>query len=73
MEQKRSYSREKKRGGYAETGQSRHKNRRAEHGEHVLNAQYQHLRRAQLTRVKNALLRRILIRFFTVHNLFLLK
>ena len=55
MEQQRAHAGEQQRGGDGQTRQDRHQDRRAEHGEHVLQSEDRHLRRAELARIVNCI------------------
>ena len=51
MEQQRAETREQQGRGDIQTGQGRNEHGRAEHGEHMLQAEHQHSGRSQLPRV----------------------
>ena len=61
MEQQRAETREQQRGGNVKTGQDRNQNGRAEHGEHMLEAQHEHTALAEGSGVINALFRNFVL------------
>ena len=61
MEEERAEARPEKRCARGEAGEDRHENRRAEHREHVLNAEHRHLRDAERAGVVDRLAGPVLV------------
>ena len=55
VEQQRAETGEQQRGAYRQAREDRHEDRGAEHREHVLEAEHEHLGRAELSGVVNSL------------------